>query len=51
MLRDKGNICMRRGKFHDLLGRPYLGGGGGWVEGLIYFEKNVYSVYPGNAYR
>ena len=50
MLRDKGNICMRRGKFHDLLGRPYLGGGG-WVEGLIDFEKNLYSVYPGNAYR
>ena len=27
------------------------GGGGGGVGGLIDFEKNVYSVYPGNAYR
>ena len=31
----------------------HIWGGGGqwWVEGLIDFEKNVYSVYPGNAYR
>ena len=30
-----------------------LGGGGGvwWDEGLFDFEKNVYSVYPGSAYR
>ena len=55
MLREKGNTCMRRWKFHDLLGRPFLRqakwGGEWWVEGLIDFEKNVYSVYPGNAYR
>ena len=58
MLRNKGN--MRRGKFHDCSGGPFLrramwGGGGevvgGWDEGLFDFEKNVYSVYPGSAYR
>ena len=47
---------MRRWKFHDLLGRPFLrqakwGGGEWWDEGSIDFEKNVYSVNPGNAYR
>ena len=58
MLRNKGN--MRRGKFHDCSGGPFLrramwGGGGevvgGWDEGLFDFEKNglilkkMYTLY------
>ena len=32
---------------HGLSGGPFvrqagLGGGGGWVEGLVYFRKNIY---------
>ena len=54
MVHEKGN--MRHGKFHDLSGGPFLrrvirGGGEWWDEGLFDFEKNVYSVYPGSAYR
>ena len=45
MLRDKGN--MRRGKSHGLSGGPFVRqagwvGGGGWVEGLVDFRKNIY---------
>ena len=41
MLRDKGN--MRHGKLHGLSGGPFVRqGGGGWVEGLVDFRKNIY---------
>ena len=45
MLRDKGNTCMRRGKFHDLLGRPFLRQPKWWDEGLIDFKKKMYTLY------
>ena len=51
MLRNKGN--MRRGKFHDCSGGPFLrramwGGGGGEVGGGMrgcFIFKKIYTLY------